>query len=308
MPREFARVKLSIWEDDDFRALSPEAQHLYFVLLTSSKLDYAGVTDFRPGRIAKGAESWRPWDVLKAAEELSAALYIVIDVDTEEVLLRSFIRHDGLLQEPNMAVAMRKAWTAVASPTLRGVVVHELQRLHAEGPDLKGWARVSDLLGKASVNPSEIPSFTPSDDPWGNPSVPPSAGGAPKATGEPSRKASLTTSPSTSPISISLTAAAAPKAARPRDGLWDAIVDACHIDPDSLTSSARGPIATAKKQLTEVGATPAEVATRARRFREEYPRMTLTPTALVKHWPALLPKVKSGRPEGYDAAWEAGMG
>jgi len=45
MAREFAKIKASIWQDDDFRALPVEAQHLYFVVLTDPDLSYCGVAD-----------------------------------------------------------------------------------------------------------------------------------------------------------------------------------------------------------------------------------------------------------------------
>lgn len=190
MPRDHARVKLSIWGDDDFRALSPAAQHLYFVLMTSPEMNYAGVTDWRPNRIAKRAGAWSAPAVEIAAQELSEQLYVVIDIETEEVLLRSLIRHDGLLEQPNLAVAVRKAWAAVASLVLRGVVVHELDRLRKDKPDLKGWDKVAELLDKPSVDPSSHPSFRPSDDPSIDPSgwrsIDPSLGATPNPSDDPS--------------------------------------------------------------------------------------------------------------------------
>lgn len=192
MAREHARVKLSIWEDEDFRGLSPAAQHLYFVLMTSPEMNYAGVSDWRPNRIAMRAGAWTALAVEVAAQELADQLYIVVDVVSEEVLLRSLIRHDGLLEQPNIAVAVKKAWAAVASPTLRGVIVHELRRLHVDKPELKGWPKITDLLGKPSVDPSDNPSFHPSRDP----SDDPSGGGGAKGSDDPSRKGSPITVPS----------------------------------------------------------------------------------------------------------------
>lgn len=162
MARDRAQVKLTIWEDEDFRALTVGAQHLYFHLMTSLKLDYAGVTDWRPGRIAAHASDLTSEDVIGSAKELAEQRFIVIDEATEEVLLRSFIRHDGILENPNLAVAMRKAWAACASPRLRAVVLRELHRLHDDEPELKGWGRVSELLDKPLPNIPESPSFSPS--------------------------------------------------------------------------------------------------------------------------------------------------
>lgn len=195
MAREHARVKLSIWDDDEFRQLSPAAQHLYFLLLTSPKLDYCGVTDWRPARIAQFAGGWTAWAVEVAAQELSEQRYIVIDTDSEEVLLRSFVRNDELLEQPNLAVAMKKAHTSIASSALRGIVIHELIRLHQDRPELKGWSRVPDMLERASLDPSNHPTFEASDNPSGNPFPIPSG----NPSGWVSPTTATTTSPSTAP-------------------------------------------------------------------------------------------------------------
>jgi hypothetical protein len=170
MARTYARVKTSIWADDAFRCLSMEAQHLYFVLLTSASLSYCGVADWRPARIAAGADMWEPSDVERAAWLLHELLFIVVDDNTEEVLIRSFIRNDGLMEQPNVATAMVRDYAKVASRHLRGVVVHELVRLHEENPSLKGWGNASVLLSNPSVNPSENPSGWGPLNPSGNPS------------------------------------------------------------------------------------------------------------------------------------------
>ncbi|WP_454199533.1 hypothetical protein [Nocardia sp. Marseille-Q1738] len=164
MARDHARIWLSIWSDDDFRALPPEAQHLYFVLVTSPSLNYAGVADWRPGRIAANAAGWTADAVRSAGDWLVRGLYIVVDEDSEEVLIRSFIKNDGLLKNPNVAVSMSLAFGAVASLTLRGVIVHELQKLHANQPELKGWSKpeVAGLIDRKSIDPASYPFGYPS--------------------------------------------------------------------------------------------------------------------------------------------------
>ena len=163
MAREYARVRVDVWLDDDFRRLSPAAQHLYFVLLTSPQLSYCGVTDWRPGRIAAVAQGWIVEQVIAAAKELTERLYIVPDEGTEEVLIRSFIRHDGLMKEARVAVSMVKAFGAVASNAIRGVIVHELHRLRAEDESLNGWrttkgepGQALTLLSQNAIDPADL--------------------------------------------------------------------------------------------------------------------------------------------------------
>lgn len=178
MARTFAHFKTEIWNEDDFRSLTWAAQHLYVVLWTSAGLSFAGVHDWRPGRIAKTAADMTAEQVIQAGLILHQRLYIVVDEETEEVLVRSFIRNDGLMEQPNVAAAMVRDYGKIASPAIRGVVVHELQRLFEEKPELKGWRdaktgkeRASSLLGNPSVNPSSNPSGWGSGNPSPNPSV-----------------------------------------------------------------------------------------------------------------------------------------
>jgi hypothetical protein len=211
MAHDHARIRLAIWNDDDFRALSCAAQHLYFMLLTHSELSYCGVADWRPARLAGKVGDWTADVVNAAASELIDRLYILVDERTEEVLVRSFVRHDGLMAMPKMAIAMTTAHTAVGSVPLRQVIVWELQRLHREDPKLKGWApdRVAALLKNPSLDPSTYPCGNPrsegSPNPSGNPSPNPSGNPSGKGSGYPSASPSsllLTPNSETSSLSV----------------------------------------------------------------------------------------------------------
>lgn len=165
MAREHARIQTSIWIDDDFLDLSRGAQHLYLVVTTQMTLNFCGVTAWHAGRLSQLAADWTVADVEEAAAELSERLYLVIDETTGEVLVRSFIRNDGLLGSPNITKAMYRTFSEIGSRVLRGVVVHELKRKHAEEPHLKGWDVCGDLLTKRAVDPRELAPFTTSQTP-----------------------------------------------------------------------------------------------------------------------------------------------
>jgi hypothetical protein len=217
MARTHARLKLAMWADEDFRDLPGESQWLYMLLMTSSGLSYAGVADWRPARIAPMAVDVSPDRVESAAVELEQNHYIVIDRDTEEVLVRSFIRNDGLMEQPNVAAAMVKAYGAIASRTLQAVIVHELKRLYKEEPTLKAWAARPDvrgLLKKRAMTPDQalevlppnmagFPSdwghTEPSSNPSGNPSPNPSGTDKQKGSANPSVDPPLTPTPSPTP-------------------------------------------------------------------------------------------------------------
>lgn len=82
-------------------------------------------------------------------------------------------------------------------------------------------------------------------------------------------------------------AAPKPKTQRARDHIFEAMLEACGIDYATLTESGRGPINRGVRELKAVDATPEEIHQRAGVYRRRYPEITLTPSALVKHWGAL---------------------
>jgi hypothetical protein len=148
-----------MWGDDDWRALSLPAQHLYLHLLTSPTLSYAGIADWRPARLAGVSAGATTKSITAAADELQDKLFVIRDDETEEILVRSFLKHDGLMQKPNVAKAMVAAFTKAVSPTLRGVIVFELAKLFARVPEWRAFdlPEVQEILSRPSVNPSEIP-------------------------------------------------------------------------------------------------------------------------------------------------------
>lgn len=183
--KDHSEINLAIWGDDDWLDLTPRAQHLYFVLWTSPQLSYCGAGEWHAGRIAALSNGWTAASVEAAGAELSSYLFLVIDADTEEFLLRSWIKHDGLWKKPNMAVSMANARAALASRTLRGVVVHEVKKIKARNeaeaktdPEVKvsgGWQRdaVKDLLSQKAIDPASLPPFTPRLTPGLTPSATP---------------------------------------------------------------------------------------------------------------------------------------
>lgn len=167
MPREFASVNLEIWSDPDFRALPPAAQHLYLLLWTSPSLSYCGVHDWRPGRMTGLSRGFTPEHVQTVADCLTARHFLVIDHDTEEVLVRSWARWDGLMKQPRMAVTYSTAYASVASQTLRAVLAHETKKIRSQLPNLSCWAdeRVAQILTHPAVSAKTLP--CPSD-PFGD--------------------------------------------------------------------------------------------------------------------------------------------
>lgn len=139
MARDRANIRIDLWADDDWRKLSVGAQHLYLLLLTHSTLSYAGVADWRAGRLAAVTSGRTADDIRASAAELAAAAFIYTDEDTEEVLIRSFTRHDGVIKHPKLHVSMGNDFAGIASNRIKQYVAFELQKLHKEEPDYALW-------------------------------------------------------------------------------------------------------------------------------------------------------------------------
>lgn len=164
MARTEARILVSIWTDPDFRALSPNAQWAYVFLLSQPDLAHSGVLPLRVRRWAGAANGMTVTTLAESLRELERARFIIADRETEELMIRTFIRGDGVFRQPNLLRAARKHLAEVASPTLLSEIDVELRRCIPLADD-KAKAElvgmVDDLaqrLPKASPNPSANPS------------------------------------------------------------------------------------------------------------------------------------------------------
>lgn len=168
MARDHARINLDIWNDPDFRALPMPAQHLYLTLWTHPDLSYCGSIDWRPAKLSGLTAGWGRADVEYAADCLRARHFIVVDEDTEEALVRSWIRFDGLLKQPRMAISCINAYGGLGSQTIRAVVVYEMKKIRERNGDLSAWSdeRVSRVLDEhpaLSAKTLDVP-----EDPFGD--------------------------------------------------------------------------------------------------------------------------------------------
>lgn len=128
MPRDHGRILSTIWQDRDFRQRSPEAQRLYMLLLSQPNVNNAGVLPLQVTKWARGCSHTSPEDVQKALDELSEHRYVMYDEDTEEALVRSYMRNDGVMRHPNLVKNALRCAEATESQELRDVLANELRR------------------------------------------------------------------------------------------------------------------------------------------------------------------------------------
>lgn len=159
MARDRANINTAIHADQDWRDLTIAEQHLYWLLSTHPDLNYVGVCDWRTARISAMAADATREGIQATAESLQSKRFVFIDEDTEEILVRSFLRHDGLLKQPKLSISMVNAFGAVASKKIREVVTFELQRLHVEFPE---WAafRQEKVMALVKGKGTDMAEFT----------------------------------------------------------------------------------------------------------------------------------------------------
>lgn len=160
MAREYAKIKVSIWSDPDFVRLPMASQHAYFTLVSQAKLNYCGVMDYLPARLATLCPDHDAGSIDHAIKILEADHFAIVDYATSELLVRSFIRHDGLLSMPNMTKALLKDFGSIISEPLRKVVTREMGKCYQQDRALAGWKVLRkvapDLYDIVTANPSAM--------------------------------------------------------------------------------------------------------------------------------------------------------
>lgn len=166
MARDYAKTNLTIWQDPEWRALPWPAQHVYKMFWEHPGLSYCGVVDWRPTKMLGWGAGWTRDDMAALTDCLRARHFLVVDEDTEECLVRSWVRFDGVIKQPRLTVSMCNAFGEVGSNDLRGVMVDELRKLKEREPEAAGWAKPQtlDILGFPAVSAKELPVPT---DPFG---------------------------------------------------------------------------------------------------------------------------------------------
>jgi hypothetical protein len=129
MANDFAPLLRSIWSDEDWRALSMDAQHVYLMLMSHPDRNSAGVLSLTLKKWTRLAADLSPDRLDTALAELDDASFIVLDDSTEEVLVRAFIRRANVYKHIRMMANALREISEVESERLRSALGQELVRL-----------------------------------------------------------------------------------------------------------------------------------------------------------------------------------
>ena len=164
MARDYASIHVRIWGHPDVRNLSPMEQWLYLLLWTHPQLSYAGVIEWKPGRLvaplANGATAESIEAIIPALEKHR---FVVVDRESEELFVRPYFRFDGVLKQRTLPISMVNAYSAVGSNRIRAAIIGELKKLSVEFPEWKAWAlpQVREILRHPAVYPGVYPGPDP---------------------------------------------------------------------------------------------------------------------------------------------------
>ena len=135
MARKEARVFTGIWDQPDWQKLSADAQWMYMFLISQTDIAHTGVLSLRERRWAQSAQGLVGKDILLRLGELEQAGYVVVDERTEEVLVRSFMRHDQVFLQPNLMHSAVAMLPAIRSHRVRHALWVEITRIVRDNGD-----------------------------------------------------------------------------------------------------------------------------------------------------------------------------
>lgn len=135
MARVYANIFCAIWDDADFCALSSDAQRTYFMLVTQPDITACGLLPLTMRRWSQTVASGDRASLPAALIELEDARFVLVDEDTEELLVRSFAKHDGGYKHAKRLLAVLAYAKSIRSARLRNAVADELRKLDVPGAD-----------------------------------------------------------------------------------------------------------------------------------------------------------------------------
>lgn len=151
-----ALIDEGLWRrDKDFRALPRMAQCTFVQILSNKDTDCAGILTLSVELLAKACDELTVEQVWIDLKALEAARFVFVDADTDELLIRSYVKRISI-KGPNLMVSALRRAKIVHSDKLRAVLASELRRLARK--DASAVADEIDPTGTLSEplpNPSE---------------------------------------------------------------------------------------------------------------------------------------------------------
>jgi hypothetical protein len=152
---EYGKLLSRIWADPQFVALDARPQQVFCLLISYSTRNLAGILPLTLKRWVKCTADAVIDNLTQALIVLAANNFIIVDWDTEEVLIRTFIRNDEVYRQPNLMKAALRFALQVESEAIRWVLHDELNRLPEHKDSDKTEMTANMLVAGLTRTPSE---------------------------------------------------------------------------------------------------------------------------------------------------------
>jgi hypothetical protein len=143
----YVRVVRSIWTDPEWLDLTSIEKLVYLQLISQPNISKCGVLPFVPRRWAHMHPDLSAEDLVATLSALEVKRYIVVDRDTEELLVRTYLRYDEAWKQTNGTRGIQIEAQEIMSKRLLGVVIQEYEQASSNS-----WHKGSD---KGNDNPCD---------------------------------------------------------------------------------------------------------------------------------------------------------
>lgn len=143
----YVRVVRSIWTDPEWLELTSTEKLVYLQLISQPNISKCGVLPFVPRRWAHMHPDLSADDLIATLSALEAKRYVVVDRDTEELLVRTYLRYDEAWKQTNGTRGIQIEAQEIMSKRLLDHVIQEYEQ--ASG---NSWRKGND---KGNDNPCD---------------------------------------------------------------------------------------------------------------------------------------------------------
>lgn len=150
MTRQYATFDCGMWDDPDgFSSLTAGAQRTYFMLVTQKDIAACGTL---PLTLRRWSATCAEKDVTGWIGELVERRYVLVDEDSEELLVRTFIRWDGGYKHAKRVQAVIASALAIRSQSIRSAALSELASLGVSVPNATGTDPLRSVVTEVSTD------------------------------------------------------------------------------------------------------------------------------------------------------------
>lgn len=166
MPRSHGVLKVAVWEvGSDYRSLSTDAQWAYQMLISQPQINNCGLLPYTPEKWWRFAADLDRDRLHAALQELEDRRLTITDTETAELLIRTFVKHDGIWKQPKLVTNARKLMREIESPRIRAYLLEKHPWLGNDDWTAKRIEAHETARGKVSTAHRERIGTTPGTPP-----------------------------------------------------------------------------------------------------------------------------------------------